>query len=91
MLDGFDLERWRPRLILIEDLAFNLHIHRHLTRRGYKWVRRTGINGWYVPADAPIDVGWFGRLQFFRKHYLGTPFRLLREWKRRQRAIWRGP
>jgi FkbM family methyltransferase len=89
VLDGFDLERWRPRLILIEDLAFNLRIHRYLTRRGYKWVRRTGINGWYVPTDTPIDVGFVGRLQFCRKHVLGTPFRLLREWKRRRREAWR--
>jgi FkbM family methyltransferase len=84
VLEGFDLNRWRPRLILIEDLAFNLGTHRHLTRRGYKWMRRTGINGWYVPADSRIAVSPMGRLQFLRKHYLGVPFRNLREWKRRQ-------
>ena len=83
VLGGFDLDRWRPRLILIEDLAFNLATHRHLTRRGYKWMRRTGINGWYVPADSSMTVSPVGHLQFFRKHYLGVPFRNLREWKRR--------
>jgi FkbM family methyltransferase len=85
MLEGFDLARWRPRLILIEDIALNLRIHRHLTRRGYKWIRRVGINGWYVPNDSPMTVSLAGRLQFFRKHYLGVPFRNLREWKRRLR------
>jgi FkbM family methyltransferase len=89
VLEGFDLDRWRPRLILIEDLALNLGIHRHLTRRGYKWVRRTGINGWYVPADSPMTVTPVGHLQFFRKHYLGVPFRNLREWKRRLFDKWR--
>jgi len=89
VLEGFDLDRWRPRLILIEDLAFNLAIHRHLTRRGYKWVRRTGINGWYVPTDSPMTVSPLGHLQFFRKHYLGVPFRNLREWKRRLFDKWR--
>jgi FkbM family methyltransferase len=89
VLRGFDLERWRPKLILIEDLAYNLRIHRYLTRRGYKWVRRTGINGWYMPEHSAMPVGLLGRLQFFRKHYLGVPFRNFREWNRRIREQWR--
>jgi FkbM family methyltransferase len=89
VLEGFDLDRWRPRLIMIEDLAFNLVTHRYLTRRGYKWVRRTGINGWYVPVDLPMTISPVGHLQFFRKHYLGVPFRILREKKRRLSARWR--
>ena len=85
VLSGLTLERWRPRLILIEDLALNLRIHRTLTARGYKWVRRTGLNSWYVPADSAMRVGPFGRRQFVRKYYLGVPFRHLREAKRKQR------
>jgi FkbM family methyltransferase len=83
VLDGFDLARWRPRLLLIEDVVQNLTLHRYLTRRGYRWFRRTGINSWYVPADAAVRVGLVGRLQFVRKYYLGLPFRVLREKKRR--------
>jgi FkbM family methyltransferase len=83
VLDGFDLERWRPRLILIEDVAAGLQLHRYLRRRGYKWMRRTGLNGWYVPEDVSISVGLFGRWQFIRKHVLGVPFRRLRDAKRR--------
>lgn len=83
VLDGFDLARWRPRLLLIEDLVLNLSIHRYLTERGYRWIRRTGINSWYVPADAPHRVSLAGWLQFFRKYYLGVPFRVFRERKRR--------
>jgi FkbM family methyltransferase len=85
VLSGLTLTRWQPRLILIEDLALNLKLHRLLTSRGYKWVRRTGLNGWYVPADSPMTVGLFGQWQFLRKHYLGVPFRHLREAKRKQR------
>jgi FkbM family methyltransferase len=85
VLNGLTLSRWRPRLILIEDLAFNLRIHRLLRSYGYKWVRRTGLNGWYVPADVAFPVSAFGRWQFVRKHYLGVPFRLLRETKRKLR------
>jgi FkbM family methyltransferase len=85
VLSGLTLTRWQPRLILIEDLALNLKLHRLLTSRCYKWVRRTGINGWYVPADSPLTVSPFGHWQFLRKHYLGVPFRHLREAKRKRR------
>jgi FkbM family methyltransferase len=85
VLSGVTLTRWQPRLILIEDLALNLRIHRALTSRGYKWVRRTGLNSWYVPADSAMTVSPFGQWQFVRKHYLGVPFRHLREAKRKQR------
>ena len=85
VLSGLTLERWRPRLILMEDLALNLHIHRALTARGYKWVRRTGLNSWYVPADSPMRISPFGQWQFVRKHYLGVPFRHLLEAKRKHR------
>ncbi len=86
VLDGFDLARWRPRLILVEDHVLNLTLHRHLQARGYKWVRRTGLNGWYVPADDPMEVGWLGRLQFVRKYYLNMPTRWVRDAVRRVRA-----
>src|SRR5438128_95207 len=90
VLDGIDLERWRPRLILIEDHVLDLRLHRQLRSRGYRWIRRTGLNGWYVPADAAPPLGAFGWLQFFRKYYLGIPFRHLREASRRARAQGRG-
>jgi len=56
VLAGFDLARWRPRLLLIEDVVQSLDLHRHLVARGYRWIRRTGINSWYAPADAPFRV-----------------------------------
>ena len=86
VLAGFDLARWRPRLVLVEDHVLNLRLHWHLEARGYKWVRRTGLNGWYVPVDHPMQVGWLGRLQFLRKYYLNTPTRWVRDAVRRMRA-----
>jgi FkbM family methyltransferase len=86
VLDGFDVACWRPRLLLIEDLVFNLRLHKYLQSRGYAWFRRTGINSWYVPADVAPAIGLFGRWQFVRKYYLGTPFRNLREMTRRMRS-----
>jgi len=84
VLAGFDLAGWRPRLPLIEDVVQSLDLHRHLVARGYRWMRQTGINSWYVPADAPFRLDLKGRAQFVRKYYLGLPFRMLRE-KKRQR------
>jgi FkbM family methyltransferase len=85
VLNGVTLSRWRPRLIVIEDLALNLRIHRLLRSRGYKWVRRTGLNSWYIPDDVPYPISPFGHWQFIRKHYLGVPFRHFRETKRKLR------
>lgn len=85
VLKGVDLQRWRPRLVLIEDLAMNLRLHRYLRSQGYKWMRRTGLNSWYVPHTAPVKIPLLGRWQFVRKHYLGLPFRHLREASRRLR------
>jgi len=86
VLKGFNLDRWRPKLLLVEDIVLNLRLHRYLQSRGYKWVRRTAINSWYVPASSLMRVSLFGRLQFARKYFLGTPFRRLREALRDIRA-----
>jgi len=86
VLRGFDFMRWRPRLVLMEDLVLDTRLHRFMQSRHYRWIRRTDINSWYVPADSPVRVGLFGRWQFFRKYYLGTPFRRGREALRRWRA-----
>jgi len=85
VLDGFNIRRWRPRLILIEDVRADLRIHRYLRRRGYAWVRRTGLNSWYMPEPAELPVSLFGRWQFVRKHILAVPLRRLRDAKRRWR------
>jgi FkbM family methyltransferase len=83
VLDGFDLARWHPRLILIEDLLLHLRVHRYLTRQGYRWFRRTGIDNWYVPADQSPRLGVDGLWQQIDKLYLGTPFRRMRfGWRR---------
>ena len=89
VLRGFDFARWRPRLILIEDHVLDLGLHRFIGAHGYKWVRRTDINSWYVPADSAMRVSLLGRWQFFRKYYLGTPIRRMRDALRRVRARFR--
>jgi hypothetical protein len=74
VLRGTDLRRLQPRLVLIEDKARSLAVHREMVRAGYKRVRRTGLNSWYVPSTTAFSVSPCGRLQLFRKCVLGVPF-----------------
>ena len=85
VLSGFDFERWKPRLVLLEDHVSSLDKHRFMTKAGYALVRRTGLNGWYVPrGDAP-PMDLIGRWQILRKYYLALPFRMFRDARRRLR------
>lgn len=85
VLSGFDFARWRPRLILLEDHVSSLDKHRFMRRSGYALMRRTGLNGWYVPAASAPPMDMLGRWQIFRKYYLALPFRMFRDWRRRLR------
>ena len=85
VLSGFDFARWQPRLILLEDHVSSLDKHRFMLRSGYRLMRRTGLNGWYVPAAAAPKMDFVGRWQIFRKYYLALPFRMFRDWRRRLR------
>jgi FkbM family methyltransferase len=86
VLSGFTIEKWRPRLLIIEDIALDMSRHKYLQTHGYKWIRRTGINAWYVPKESADHADLYGKLQFIRKYYLGRPFRHFREWNRRRRS-----
>jgi FkbM family methyltransferase len=87
VLQGTDLARWKPKLILIEDKLHNLSKHRHLVAGGYKLVKRTGQNNWYIPQNEPFGLTTLHeRLDLWRKLYLGLPFRRLRRWNRAMRA-----
>jgi FkbM family methyltransferase len=56
VLAGFDLVKWNPQLILIEDFFYDHRKHACLCRRGYKLIKRTGYNNWYVPQDRPASL-----------------------------------
>ena len=89
VLRGFDIARWKPRLILLEDHVADLARHRYLSRARYRLIRRFDNNGWYVPADAEasatLPVTWAERWEIARKYYLALPFRMLRNGLRRMR------
>ena len=85
VLRGFNFAKWLPRLILLEDHVSDLRKHKFLKASGYRLIRRTGHNGWYVPKHAIIHIGWWNRWSIFRKYYLALPFRILRNLSRRIR------
>ena len=78
VLRGFDFAHWQPRLILLEDHVGNLSKHRFVKSSGYRLVRRTTLNGWYVPENSPVHFGWGDRWRVLRKYYLALSFRVLR-------------
>jgi FkbM family methyltransferase len=87
VLQGFSLERHRPTLVLVEDGVRNLDKHRAMTARGYKLVKRTVLNNWYVARETRFTLTTLGeRLELFRKMYLATPIRRWRLAVRRHRV-----
>jgi FkbM family methyltransferase len=78
VLDGFDLQRFAPKLVFIEDDVHDLTKHKIMLASGYKLFRRTYLNNWYVPRDAEVHLSLYGRWQLFRKLVLGAP---LRRWR----------
>ncbi len=81
VLKGFDLGRHRPALLFVEDHLLNWKTHRHITGRGYRLVKRTRLNNWYVPAGGPAPRTTFlERLRLWRKVWPGTPVRMFKAW-----------
>jgi FkbM family methyltransferase len=78
VLRGFSFSQYRPKLILLEDFAEGQGRHRYMVAAGYKRVRRTGDNSWYVPREVPFRVSLFGRWQLLRKYSLSAPFRSMK-------------
>lgn len=87
VLLGLDLERWTPRLIMLEDHVSDLQKPKFLRESGYRLIRHVGNNGWYVPKDAEIDASHIDRWSVIRKYYLAMPFRKVRN---ASRAVRRG-
>jgi FkbM family methyltransferase len=85
VMHGMDFEKYRPVLILIEDGVRDLSKHRFLKSRGYKLVKRTTINNWYVPRETDFKMSSFvEKIGLLRKMYLALPFRKIRLYLRRR-------
>ncbi len=56
VLDGFDLGRFRPRILVIEnDRPAGAAIEEHLSTRGYRKFHRQKINDFYIRTDDDAD------------------------------------
>ena len=87
VMRGLDFEKYRPALILVEDGVRDLSRHTFLKSHGYKLVKRTTLNNWYVPRETNFTMSSFvEKLGLLRKMYLALPFRKIRLHLRRRRA-----
>jgi FkbM family methyltransferase len=76
VLRGLDLSKYHPKLILLEDKFLYLEKHRYLKRNGYKLVKRTKQNNWYVPNEAKRPAQTTSeRLKLFKKMYISIILR----------------
>ena len=88
VLRGLSLKRHRPALLFIEDHLHDLKVHRHLKRQGYRLVKRTGSNNWYVPNEQPFALSKpLERLRLWKKVWANTPFRKVRVHLERKQAM----
>ncbi len=80
VLAGFDLTRWRPQLLFIEDHVYDHRLLRHLRANDYRCYRRTGLNSWFVPLDSPHRSSLWMRWGVVRKYHLAFPLRRIKLW-----------
>jgi FkbM family methyltransferase len=78
MFKGFNLSKWKPKLVLLEDHVINHQKHNYMVSNGYQVILRTGLNSWYIPQSEGYKLSWASRLEFIRKYWLGLPFRKIR-------------
>jgi FkbM family methyltransferase len=53
VLKGFNLQRYQPSLILLEDHMDTIHLYLYMRHSGYRLSKRTGCNNWWIPRGAP--------------------------------------
>lgn len=70
VLLGVDLQKYKPRLILLEDKHLYLTKHRYLKKNNYRLVKRTRQNCWYIPKGAKRPHQTiFEKLRIFKRMY----------------------
>lgn len=77
VLRGLDLRRYNPRLVLVDDMDRFGETRRLLRRAGYRLVRRTGHNAWFVPRGEVFATGMKGRMQLAWTYSVGRAIRRL--------------
>jgi len=71
VLSGVDLKKYAPSLILLEDKHLYLTKHRYLKKQGYRLVKRTRQNCWYIPKNAtPPSQTWLEKIRLFKRMHI---------------------
>lgn len=88
VLRGFNIEQAQPKVVLVEDHLQQLSLHRHIVRRGYRLVKRTGCNNWYVPVDCEFKLSsLIEKLMLCKEIHMDTPIRCARFYFKKR--LWR--
>jgi FkbM family methyltransferase len=68
VLEGFTLEVYKPRVVIIEDnsASGDRRVARHMSKRGYVHFRRTGVNEWYA-HESDLELVQPDALRRFRR------------------------
>lgn len=76
VLLGLDLQKYKPRLILLEDKHLYLPKHRYLKENRYNIVPRLNRNCWYIPKDTKGPTTSFSlQLRLCKRMYISIWFR----------------
>jgi len=78
IMRGFPFDSVSVSLILVEDWQRSSALHRFLRSRGYKIIRRTGFNSWYVPRGRPVDLKFYYRFLLWKKIYISSHIKWLK-------------
>lgn len=71
VLQGLDLEKYKPKLILLEDKHLYLTKHRYLKKNGYRMIKRTSWNFWYAPIGAKtMPQSFYEKFRILKRMYL---------------------
>jgi FkbM family methyltransferase len=86
VLRGFDIARHRPKLVLLEDHMKSQSLYRAMKERNYRLVKRTGVNNWFIPSDAPFHLtNALEKFRLWKRLWIHTPLAVLREKNRARR------
>jgi len=55
VLQGFDIERWKPKLLVIENNFNDTKLKEYFSKFGYILSERIGVNDFYVNSDESKD------------------------------------
>lgn len=67
LLKGFSLDRWRPKILIVEDNSpmWESEVRDYLKVQGYVRFRRTGVNDWYAHLSNPLLTSFTRRAAYY--------------------------